>query len=278
MPAVLLAIAGCAVQPRAIETVAADDIPPDEPIISTSVSAFSENAAGGLPQGWTPMVIFKNKKRTDYQLITHQNGTVMRAYAANASSGLMQRVDIDPHTQPWLHWQWKIGNRDDKIAQAQDMMEDAPARIILGFDGDKESLPFSEQILFETAKLLTGHDFPYATLMYEWHAFAPRETIKQSKRSSRIRSIIVENGTDGTGSWHEFSRNIVEDYERAYGEKPGKLIGVGILTDSDYSGATVETWYGDLRLLPHKMTAASHPAAQPCSDKCVITSIAGANK
>jgi hypothetical protein len=60
---------------------------------------------------------------------------------------------------------------------------------------------------------------------------------------------VVESGTDGLGKWRTFERNIVEDFERAYGEKPGRLIGVGILTDSDYTGETVETWYGDIRLL-----------------------------
>lgn len=278
MPALLLAIAGCAMQPTAIPPVMQTNAPAIEPASSTTLSVFSDGAAGGLPSGWTPMVIFKNKKRTDYQLIAHQDKTVMRAHSANASSGLMQRVDIDPQTQPWLHWQWKISNRDGKIAEAQDMMEDAPARIILGFDGDKESLPFAEQILFETAKLLTGHEFPYATLMYEWHANAPRETIKQSKRSSRIRSIVVENGSHGTDAWHEFSRNIVEDFERTYGEKPGKLIGVGILTDSDYSGATVETWYGDVRLLARDAMASQDAPAQSCGDSCTISSMAGAKR
>lgn len=210
---------------------------------------FSANPAGGLPQGWAPMVIFKNKKQTQYQLVTEQEKTVLRAYAANASSGLMQYVSIEPETRPWLHWQWKFHTLGDKILHAKDITEDVPARIILGFDGDKERLPFSEQILFETARIITGHDFPYATLMYEWHGQAPLGTIKHSNRSSRIRTVVVESGSDGVGTWRDFTRNIVEDFEKAYGEKPGKLIGVGILTDSDHTGETVETWYGDIRLL-----------------------------
>ena len=195
------------------------------------------------------MVIFKNKNRTDYSLVAERDRTVLRAFSSNASSGLMQHVSIDPHVQPWLRWQWKIGTLGEHIANAQDLMEDTPARIILGFDGDKGALSFSEQILFETAKLVTGHDFPYATLMYEWHGKEPPGTIRHSKRSSRIRHVVVENGTDGVGKWRDFERNIIEDFERAYGEKPGRLIGVGILTDSDFSGESVETWYGDIRLL-----------------------------
>lgn len=221
----------------------------DEIQVSDKVTMFSAGPAGGLPQGWIPMVIFKQKKRTQYELVPEQDKTVMRAFADSASSGLMQHVNIDTHAQPWLHWRWKIDKLGTKFIQATESKEDTPARIILGFDGDKDTLPFSEQILFETARIITGYDFPYATLMYEWHSNSPVETIVQSKRSSRIRALIVENGPEHVGKWREFSRNVVEDFEKAYGEKPGKLIGIGILTDSDNIGETVETWYGDMRLL-----------------------------
>lgn len=246
--AMLFAVGGCVSNPPA-EQASQDG--PAEPAESVAerLTMFSVSRAGGLPQGWQPMVIFKNKKRTDYSLVAEQERTVLRAFSANASSGLMQHVSIEPREQPLLRWQWKIGSLGERIVQAQELMEDTPARIILGFDGDKGELSFSEQIQFETAKLITGHDFPYATLMYEWHGREPAGTIRQHKRSSRIRSVVVESGTDAIGKWREFERNIVEDFERAYGEKPGRLIGVGILTDSDYTGETVETWYGDIRLL-----------------------------
>ncbi|QAU35776.1 DUF3047 domain-containing protein [Janthinobacterium sp. 17J80-10] len=243
-----LAVAGCAFGPPAEQRAESVKAEQDTQGVAP-LSMFSSGPAGGLPNGWMPMVIFKHKNRTDYSLVAERDRTVLRAFSSNASSGLMQRVSIDPQEQPLLRWQWKIGTLGESIAHAQELMEDTPARIILGFDGDKESLSFSEQILFETAKLITGHEFPYATLMYEWHGKEPAGTIRHSKRSSRIRHVVVENGTDSVGKWREFERNIIEDFERAYGEKPGRLIGVGILTDSDFTGESVETWYGDIRLL-----------------------------
>jgi hypothetical protein len=125
--------------------------------------------------------------------------------------------------------------------------EDSPARIILGFDGDKDALPFADQILFETARVITGHDFPYATLMYVWENKAPVGTVIASTRSGRIRMMVAASGPDGIGQWHEFTRNIAEDYEKAFGEKPGRLIGVGVMTDTDNTGETVDAWYGDIR-------------------------------
>lgn len=209
---------------------------------------FSKAVNGSLPSAWETLVILRTKKPTRYHLVEDHGKTVLHAYAEEASSGLMQHVSIDPLAQSWLDWQWKIGSIVETATQAQQVTEDSPARIILGFDGDKDKLSFSDQILFETAKLFTGHDFPYATLMYIWDKNAPIGTIMTSRRSGRIKMMVVANSASGIGQWQTFTRNIAEDFEKAYGEKPGHLIGVGLLTDTDNLGETVEAWYGDIRL------------------------------
>jgi hypothetical protein len=239
--------AGCAQLPaeKSAPEAVAVQMRPDQVI-----AAFSANPTGGLPRQWYPMVIFRNKKQTQYQLVTDQGKTVLHAVAATATSGLMQHVDLDPSIQPWLSWDWKIGRLVRTSDNERHITEDSPARIILGFDGDKDMLPFSDQIMFETARAFTGYDFPYATLMYIWDKNAPVGTIMPSNRSGRIKMLVVANGADSVGEWRGFTRNIVEDFERAYGEKPGKLIGVGVLTDTDNIGETAETWYGDIRLRP----------------------------
>lgn len=239
-----LLLSGCAFttrdrssDPAVITLVAADE----------GIGAFSASPAGSLPKRWTPLIIHRNKKQTNYQLVAEHDKTILHARAAGASSGLMQHVSIDPESQPFLSWQWRIGNVIASADNYQRDAEDSPVRIVLGFDGDKDSLPFSDQILFDTAKLLTGHEFPYATLMYVWENKAPVGTIIPSTRTSRIKMLVAGSGSEGIGQWHEFTRNIVADYEKAFGEKPGRLIGVGVLTDTDNTGETVEAWYGDIR-------------------------------
>ena len=222
-----------------------------------TIAEFSKNSTGGLPNRWRPMVIHRTKNRTHYQLVTEQGNTILHARAASASSGLMQHVSIDPLAQPWLSWRWRIGSVISTADNFQRDVEDSPARIILGFDGDKDTLPFADQVLFETAKIITGHDFPFATLMYVWENKAPIGTVIDSTRSDRIKMIVAASGSDGIGQWHDFTRNIIEDYENAFGEKPGRLIGVGVLTDTDNTGETVEAWYGDIRLFNERRLASS---------------------
>lgn len=220
------------------------------------ISLFSSHAAGGLPAGWEPLTILRTKKPTQYQLVRKENTTVLHARAEGSSSALMQRVSVDPHAQPWLHWDWKIASLIKTADNTQRATEDSPVRIVLGFDGDKDSLPFADQILFETAKLVTGHDFPYATLMYIWENSAPVGTVIRSAHSNRIKMMVAARGEDGIGEWRNFARNIVSDYEKAFGEKPGKLIGVGVLSDTDNTGEVIEAWYGDIRFLRERASLA----------------------
>lgn len=249
--AFLVLIAGCAHSPPPTATTPLTTTTPlvsDITVSDDKVSLFSTNEIGGIPQGWEPLIIHKTKKRTEYTLVADHGQTVMHARAASASSGLMQKVSINPVVRPWISWDWKIDSLIATANNADRDAEDSPARIILGFDGDKDTLPFTDQILFETARVVTGHDFPYATLMYVWENKAPVGSIIASSRSGRIKMLVAASGPAGVGEWKNFTRNFVEDYEKAFGEKPGKLIGVGILSDTDNTGETVEAWYGDITL------------------------------
>jgi len=224
---------------------------------SRQLSLFSSSSiADGLPAGWEPLILLRNKKPTEYRLVSDDARTVLHARAESASSALMYEMSADPMRQPWLAWEWKISGLLKNADNTQRATEDSPVRIILGFDGDKESLPFTDQVLFETAKIVTGHDFPYATLMYIWENKAPVGTVIRSPYSNRIKMMVAASGNDGVGEWHKLLRNIVEDFEKAFDEKPGRLIGIGILTDTDNTGETVEAWYGDIRFFHDRSEAA----------------------
>ena len=199
-------IDGCAHQERQREE-STDSAPLNSE--ADAIERFSANPAGALPDHWEPMVIFRTKKRTHYELVTEQNRTILHARATSASSGLMQHVNIDAWNQPWLSWRWKIGEQADTADIAVHETEDSPARIILGFDGDKDSLPFVDQIMFETARVFTGYDFPYATLMYVWESKAPLGTVLPSGRSDRIKKMVVANCPDGVGQWRDFSPHAI---------------------------------------------------------------------
>lgn len=103
---------------------------------------------------------------------------------------------------------------------------------------------------------------PYATLMYIWENRQPVGTVIDSAHTGRVKMVVAGSGVDRLGQWKRFERDYVEDFRRAFGETPGRLIGVGVLTDTDNTGGAVEAYYGDIALLPpHEARAASAGAS-----------------
>jgi hypothetical protein len=123
-------------------------------------------------------------------------------------------------------------------------------RIVLAFDGDRSKLSAKARMQSELARALMGEDMPYATLTYIWCNKRPVGTVLVSPRTDRVRKLVVESGSAHVGQWREYHRNVREDFERAFGEAPGKLIGIAFMTDGDNTGEKLTAWYGALRLAP----------------------------
>ena len=103
-------------------------------------------------------------------------------------------------------------------------------------------------MLSELSYAVTGEPMPYATLMYVcmyvWCNHWPVNAVIENPRTDRIRKIVVESGSERLNQWLMYERNIRLDYENAFGEPPGALIGVGLMTDSDNTQSQVQAWYG----------------------------------
>lgn len=251
--AALLAMlaAGCAtVAERASETV---PLP--------YVSNFSESPPGdGTPLGWQTWTLSKFKKPTQYKLVSESGRTVVKASADASASGLVHQVKIDPKSYPLLSWRWKV---EELIAAADNTRkntEDSPVRVVVSFEGDLEKLSLDDRLFYDNIRLVTGQDLPYATLMYIWENRVPRNSVIPNLHTSRIRMIVAESGRDKLGVWQDVTRNLYEDYKRAFGEEPGRVSAIGIMTDTDNTGENIHAYYGDIvfrRVAPPRTVFAS---------------------
>lgn len=202
------------------------------------------------PKGpWAPWTFHPTKKPTRFRSVTVDGVRVIEAESEQSVSGLRHRVDIDPSEQSILEWRWRV----DRVLETADIRDrhgdDSPVRIVLAFEGDVASLPVKEQMFFERVKLLGGQDMPYATMMYVWCNRSEAGLITPSAFTSRVQKIVVESGAQGVGQWRSYRRDIVADYERAFGRKPGRLLAVGVMSDTDNTRLSARGWYGDIRLL-----------------------------
>ncbi len=198
--------------------------------------------------GWQEFVL-PGKRSTRYAPGWEGARPVMHARADASASMLRRRVRIEPAELGSVDFSWRVNALIDGADLADADVSDSPARIVLAFDGDPARLSPRNRMLFDLAQALTGEAPPYATLMYVWDNRAAPEAVIASRRTDRVRKIVLESGPQHRGSWRHYRRDIAADYRRAFGEAPGALIGIGVMTDADNTRARAEASYGEVRLL-----------------------------
>ena len=215
------------------------------------VTLFSTQKAGAdLPADWEVVKITEEKKPTQYKLIDDGGTVVLNAKADGAATGLGQPTKIDIKATPTIEWRWKINRLIAAADNAVGSKEDSPVRIVFSFGGDRAKLPLSDRVALTLSDKRSGKPTPYATLMYVWSNTVPVGTVIPNPHTGRVQMIVATSGPAGVGAWQSQKRNVLEDYRKAFNEDPGLLMSIGVLTDTDNTGESVEAWYGDIRLLP----------------------------
>lgn len=192
------------------------------------------------------------KVATQYSVVRVSNRSALMANAMSSASMLRKDLRIEPDNLNALSFSWQV----KKLIAGADMAhrdhDDSPVRLVLAFDGDRSLFSPKNAMLSELSHALTGQPMPYATLMYVWCNHRPVESVIQNPRTDRIRKIVVESGDARLNQWNVYERNIRADYERAFGEPPGALMGIGLMTDSDNTRSHAQAWYGPIQLIDIK--------------------------
>ena len=248
--AALAALAGCG-------TLAPDDdltwsrelarTLPSEDGRVVEAARFSRLRAGqDLLGGWEQFAIVKGNTPTRYQAVEQDGVVVIQADSSEGGSGLSRKIRVDPRRYPILEWRWRVPRESGRGGANGPSRESPPVRLSLAFDGDPAKLDFDDRVKMRMAKVLTVNGLPYASLLYVWRNRLPVETVYPSPHTERVRHIVVVSGEARLGEWVTIRRNILEDYRRAFGEDPGDVVAVGIMTDYGDNNAPRRAYYGDI--------------------------------
>ncbi|HEX6692779.1 MAG TPA: DUF3047 domain-containing protein [Burkholderiales bacterium] len=208
--------------------------------------------AADLPEGWEALKINDKKKPTAYRWMVEGGAKVLHARAEASASGLQRRAAFSLADRPIISWSWKVSRLVAGADNSRTGREDAPARIVLAFDGDVSKLPRVDQAVMYVSRRMSGQDLPYATLMYIWSNKVAVGSVIENPNSRRIQMVVASSGPAGVGAWQTLSRDVVADYRRAFKEEPGRLLAYGVMSDTDNTGETVEAWYGEISFHPAK--------------------------
>ncbi|MES3002572.1 MAG: DUF3047 domain-containing protein, partial [Pseudomonadota bacterium] len=208
----------------------------------------AQDGAGAEPFRWRHMT-FPGKTATSFSYTRKDGRDAVAVLAASSASMLRRKVRIEPSELRNVRFSWKVPQLIAGADMALRDADDSPVRVVLFFEGDRSRFSARDAMLSELVHTLSGEEMPYATMMYVWCNRREPGSVIASPRTSRVRTVVVESGTNNLGQWLDYERNIRADYERAFGEAPGALIGIGIMSDSDNTRSTAQAWYGPVRLL-----------------------------
>lgn len=186
------------------------------------------------------------KAATRYVLVDKLGRRAVAAVADKSASMWRKRVaGLRPQQVAFSWWVDRLIDGAD-LSRAESA--DAPVRVAFGFGGDVSRLSARTRMMYELAHALTGEEPPYATLMYVWANEAPVDSLIHNPRLDRIRKIVLDSGSTRLGGWRDHRRSLVEDFQRAFGEAPGPLTSIALMTDTDNTGSSAEAWYGPVTL------------------------------
>lgn len=214
-----------------------------------NVGKFSTAAPGEtLPADWQELTFKKIESHTRYSLVKDGNAIVVKAVSDASASGLIRKIKIDPKTHPIIRWQWKVTRVYHNGDVTKKDGDDYPARIYVTFERDPKAMGIIEKTKSFLAEQVYGECLPFASINYIWANKTPVGTVVPSPYTDRSRMIVVESGKAMLNTWIVEERNILDDYVRAFGEKPFMISGIAIMTDSDNTKESATAFYCDILL------------------------------
>lgn len=210
---------------------------------SVLLEDFESYEVGTIPSEWynqkgeqRPVTYSPEDKREyKYSVETEDGNKFLRYDGVNAKHLNFPLVnkDINLYETPILSWKWRIfdipegGNEDD------DDRNDVAASIYVVFDLGR--------VLFKKVP---------KSIRYTWSSKLEKGT-ELSKFFGNQKIVVMGSGSEDTGQWHTFKRNIVEDYKRMFGDDPPETpLAVLVLSDGNDTGAKAVADYDDIMLLP----------------------------
>ncbi len=201
--------------------------------------------AASLP--WKPH-FFPGKQATHFSHGAHAGRHGIYAQADASASMLRKVMRLEPAELGTMQFSWLVPALIDGANMAVRELDDSPVRVVLAFEGDRSRFSAKNASLSELAHMLTGEPLPYATLMYVWSNQHIPGSVIINPRTDRVRKLVVESGSGRLNRWLDYERNIHADFEKAFGEAPGALVSVALMTDTDNTRSAAQAWYGPVNI------------------------------
>ena len=166
--------------------------------VSTFTDIFTDQSAAEWPGDWEVKVW---RGAPDIEIVREHKGTVLKLRSHQSNVALYKEIDIDLAQYPNLLWEWKVTELPLHGDARHGHRDDQAAGIYVIFPRFPE---------FLNTRIIG----------YVWESDAPQGTVLKSQNDSRIHYVVVRSGKQEAGKWIQERRNVKQDYEQIFGEKP----------------------------------------------------------
>lgn len=220
-------------QPQHVETLSNGNL---------LIENFEKGEIGGLPIRWynqkaesRPAFYDEEERSTFHYQIMEQDGNKFLRFNGvngkhlNFPTKLVEEIDLNK--TPVLSWRWRPHQLPEDANEDKKSRNDVAASIYVVFD--------MGHVLFKKVP---------KSIVYTWSSTLPAGT-ELSHFFGNQKIVVVASGKQGLGEWHQFQRNIVDDYRRLFGdEPPSRPLAILILSDGDDTESHVIADYDDIML------------------------------
>jgi hypothetical protein len=195
---------------------------------SIPVEDWSKQPEGktGIPDGWKGQSW--GSPKYEFRIVTQGGRKVLHLKSNNDSSTISKEIKVDVKSHPILQWSWQAVTLPKGGDARKSATDDQAAQLYVTFPR------FPQQVRSRV-------------ISYIWDTTAPAGAVFKSEKTGLVTYVVVRSGPADLGKWLTESRNVLEDYQKIYGEAPGEEVGaVSISIDSNDTRSTAESYFGEL--------------------------------
>ncbi|MBI4395148.1 MAG: DUF3047 domain-containing protein [Candidatus Omnitrophica bacterium] len=168
--------------------------------------------------------------RVAYWIDFDRTSGFVHAKSIQSTSAIFYRIRFKISDYPYVSWKWRVVKFPDKSN-----IEDPKKR-------DDFAARFYVVLV---SRFFTN----FKCVEYVWDESLPEETVLTSPYSKAIKQIVIQTGTDQLGKWVGETRNVFEDYQKLFGERPKmKVAAIALMTSSGGTQTEAEAFFDDIRI------------------------------
>jgi hypothetical protein len=175
---------------------------------------------GHLPSDWQIKVMHGKPEITTCGNV---GDSCLHMKSDKASFGLEHSVDVNPQETRFLTWRWRVTQLPSGGDFRKASADDQAAQLL---------------VAFADRRILT----------YIWDTSAPKGTAQSASSIPLIHvfAVVCESGTADLNKWVSEARDVAADYEQAYGKPAPQVRGLRIQINSQHTGTTAESFFGEV--------------------------------